>query len=129
MNVTHSDEEVMAALRKAVELKGEDYTYPDNEMADGTCRYATAESTPSCIVGHVVHILDPEAFAQLARVEGEHGTDAASSLAWRPIDGGEGYLAPGFWSDRAAGFLQAAQNMQDGGFTWGDALAHAEDYR
>lgn len=129
MNVTHSDEEVMAALRKAVELKGSDYVYPKSEKVEGVCQYATSEGTPSCIVGHVVHILDPKAFEQLSHVEGVQGTDSASSLAWRPFDDGMAYLPEGFWSGRAGDFLQDAQTLQDGGGTWGDALAVAEDNR
>lgn len=118
-------EQALEALRKAVKLKGEDYVYPEEEKFMSSCRYATDEGKPSCIVGHVVNILDPEAFAHLAAVEAEQGTTAAEDLTHSGYD--DSYLPVDFWDRDTARVLGIAQAQQDIGSKWGDALGTAED--
>lgn len=117
-------EQALEALRKAVKLKGEDYVYPEEEKFMGSCRYANDEGSPSCIVGHVVYILDPEAFKHLAAVEAEQETTAVEDLT---IAYEGSYLPEDFWDRATARVLQEAQSKQDTGSKWGDALGAAED--
>lgn len=117
-------EQAMDALRKAVELKGADYVYPDSEKnsgnSDGTCMYSH-KGQPSCIVGHVINILDPEVFAGLVLKEGMYGPQGVQELD------DEGYIPADFWSEDTSLVMSAAQGIQDNRLPWGDALAEAED--
>ena len=116
---------VIAAMRKAVETKGEDYVYPKRENAKDNCYYSNEDGTPSCIVGHVLAETTPEAYAQVARTEGRL---KRSTPADRLFLG----AAPGFLnypimsdSDRETELLRAAleeaQGLQDCGHPWGQA--------
>lgn len=106
-------DEALAALEAVVAEGGEDYVYPDEEKDhDGMCRYVRKDGTPSCIVGHVVTLLDPELLPLLATKEGA----AALSL---------GFPDKLHFTNQAAQVLDAAQQEQDNGKTWGEALAYA----
>lgn len=117
---------VLEALEEAVAEKGEDYKYEFPEDADGECVYSTHDGAPSCIVGYVVKRLDPELFERLHTAE------------WEEVDEGERdtpYVF-GWWmytegqdlDERPAHkALIAAQNKQDGGHTWGEALERAKE--
>ena len=129
-----SAEDVLAALTKAVEAEGADYTYehPLIEVADeydgaptwvksDECLYAVpSDGAPSCIVGHAIFTLDPEVFQELARVEDQRGAEVAEDLSDR------GYLPPDFWDPRGMAVAAAAQRCQDSGDSWGTALSAAE---
>lgn len=110
-------------MQKAIEIKGEDYFYPVDEDA---CLYAI-DGKPSCIVGYAINILDPDAFANLASVEEEYGTENAESLTDAPLGGKVRYLPGDFWDDDAAYFASVVQSNQDRGIQWGLALAYGED--
>lgn len=117
-------EQAMEALRKAVELKGANYMYPDSEKntrtSEGTCMYSH-KGQPSCIVGHVINILDPKVFAGLETQEMLYGPQGAEDLTL------QGYLPADFWSKDTGRVMAIAQGMQDTRHSWGDALAEAED--
>lgn len=117
-------EQALEALRKAVELKGSDYVYPPGEKDSphGSCMYAH-NGSPSCIVGHLVNILDPEIFARLAAAEEQGGPHGAEELTNPDVN----YLPEDFWSPSTARVLGFAQYAQDRGELWGTALATAED--
>lgn len=115
--MTFTREDVLYAAREALAEKGEDYIYLKRE-----CVYAE-DGVPSCFVGHVVYILDPEAFAQLAEREDEYGTESVKFLMGSDDD----YLPLYFWTADAADLLAIVQDGQDRRKTWGDALAYAED--
>lgn len=112
-------DQVLDAAREAVNEKGSEYIYPG---AGSACFYATYNEKPSCIVGHVIFKLDPEAFATIATAEREGGeSKAATDLEYSD------WLPDNFWTADAATAMQYAQVAQDEGATWGDALAAAED--
>lgn len=97
-------------LKRAVEEKGADYVYPEDEKwADGMCRYFRPDGAPLCIVGHVLHYLG------VTRVT--EGRGAAAAL----LGAGVTTVPTTHWA------LQEAQCCQDGGGTWGEALAAFEE--
>lgn len=114
--MTFTRQDVLEAARMVVADKGEGYVYEKF-----SCSYAD-NGEPSCFVGHVVYILDKEAFARLAKVEEELGTESVKYLM-----GGDDYLPVGFWTTAASDFLAIVQDQQDGRETYGYALATAED--
>lgn len=112
--MTYTNEQINAALKKALEDRGEDYVYPDDEKHNGGCMYATENGTPSCIVGYVLNELDPEKFAEVARWERDE--DTADTAV------GDAYLAVGLDLHRdQVDALEAAQVKQDQGLPWGRA--------
>lgn len=123
-------EDILEAMAKAVEARGEDYKYiypkvdtPDywgemKSVPSDSCLYVDPnDGTPSCIVGHAIHTLDPEAFQHLAEAERENPD---TQVALRLIE--EGFLPEGFWVEEAARIAQVAQTAQDSRLTWGEAL-------
>mgnify|MGYP003441213565 CR=1 FL=1 len=111
-------DDVLNATRKIVEEKGGDYRYDPEGHG---CLYA-ADGTPSCLVGHVINALDPEAFTILA------GMEADRSMSMPAVELRDGdWLAEDFWSDDAEVAMQAAQDAQDSGLTWGQAVYAAEN--
>lgn len=138
--MTFTYQDVLDAARKVVAEKGADYVYPRNMGGAGYGQgvpkgkgpvYAEGE-IPSCLVGHVIYALDPEAFANLAAVEAELGTVSAEDLTLGVCYDAEeddeyGYLPSDFWDVEAEALMNTAQNYQDRGKPWGDSLALAED--
>lgn len=118
--MTFTREDVLKAARKVVEDVGPDYIYPGPDEGE-PCLYAV-NGAPSCLVGHVIALLDPEEFKRLAAVEKDLGTEAANFLHHQ-----DRYLPHYFWTDEAAEFMQVVQNHQDARKTWGTSLAIAED--
>lgn len=111
--------QVLAALKAAVEKRGEDYVYVN---ADGvkagttelSCEYThhagTDAATPGCIVGQVYFDLTGELVPEYQN---------ASTIS-------EFFTSPReVFTDAAAGLLLVAQRRQDDGATWGEALAAA----
>lgn len=112
--MTYTNAQINAALKKALADRGEDYVYPESEKHKGGCMYATEDGAPSCIVGYVLHVLDPEKFAEVATWERKKGTgDTAVDDAWRDLD-------LDFQLDQVEA-LRMAQVKQDRGDTWGTA--------
>lgn len=89
-------------LARAVAEKGEDYVYPEEEKDGVGCHYFY-EGRPSCIIGHVL--------SYLGMTEGPEGSGAIFALRRLGFSPAEEYAAV------------AAQESQDAGRTWGDALA------
>lgn len=112
--MTYTNVEINAALKKALEAKGEDYVYPEEEKHKGGCMYATADGAPSCIVGHVLHELDPEGFAKVAKWERKKGTGDTA------VDDAVNALGLNFHPDQVEA-LRMAQVNQDKGAPWGAA--------
>ena len=141
--MTFTRQDVLDAARKIVAEKGPDYVYPRNSVT-GTgyngSGYGGANGPvyaeggkPSCLVGHVVHALDPEVFAHLAAVEEVRGTESADNLTYYGFssemedEGNYWYVPEDFWNEEAQQLMNQAQHYQDAGTPWGDALARAED--
>ena len=105
--------EFLHALRQVVAEKGAGYVYPKSgkRAAAGdlapVCQYRV-NGGPSCIIGHV---LDRLGIVTEPRHE---GCEASHVIA---LYGG---------SEQVAALADAAQVVQDGGDTWGDALAEVE---
>lgn len=99
-------------LNEIAAEKPDNYTYTsDPKTADkrlatpgnAKCFYEHADKTPGCIIGHLIHRLNPE--FDLSEVE-KMGADKAA-------------YAAGIYVDRSvAGFLCAVQSRQDNGHTW-----------
>ena len=119
--------DVIKAMQEVVDEQGEDYEY---ESIGGACYYGDRDGNPSCIVGHVIHKLDPEAFDHVVKIEREWDSCAAKGLT-RVADGAglsesNRYLPEDFWDANTAFVLQAAQGAQDLGSPWGSVLVQAE---
>lgn len=108
---TYTNAEINAALKAAVEEKGEDYTYPSTLMG---CFYQES-GQPSCIVGHVLYSLDPEMFQRVAEWEAS-STSGGNTRFIYVVD----ELSLPFRTDQV-GALQAAQDAQDLHQSWGTA--------
>lgn len=109
---------VTETLKSLLAEKGEDYIYPG---AGRNCTYSEGDGAPSCIVGHVVAALDPEAFKQIVEVERYEGE---SWSAAQMFSEGFGEAGATVATDSAvlATALQLAQEVQDSGASWGDAV-------
>lgn len=112
--MTYTNAEINAALKKALEAKGEDYVYP---QADGNCVYSL-EGEPSCIVGHVLHTLDPEMFKRVAEFERDYDQNRGDTSFGAMVLGMD---LPFEAEQRRA--LQGVQAYQDAGHTWGNSVA------
>ncbi len=106
---------VIAAAAAEVEKVGDDFIYKKDEryvLEDGTlgsaiCIYYEPDGTPSCIVGRILHnagIISPYTFD----MEGASARRVASDR--------------GDFTDEALKFLDALQDHQDRGVTWGRSL-------
>lgn len=126
-------------LRMAVETKGEDYQY---EQPDGTgCFYTLPGNTaPSCIVGHalayagvpldVLHAIDfggviredPDFPGEEYEESGSLGDTTANNedvIAWLERNGA-------VLDREAIDVFHKAQQWQDDGIAWGEAVAAAQ---
>lgn len=126
---TYDYDETLSLLRAAVELKGEDYVYtnPNGEMAtiDGgitDCFYVDEsgdDAVPSCIVGHVFHAMGIPVLDML-KIEGSSvNSDVTEDL----LRDNSIQVTP-----RATRLLYSAQDLQDSGHTWGEAVDDAVRY-
>lgn len=107
-------DEIRAAIKRAVEERGEDYVYPEEEKKENPirhsmeCQYRKADGTPSCLIGLAVYYINPDIV--LPEFRG----------AW---------VALQEFADRdAIDYAQAAQTVQDEGGTWGKAYHRAEEW-
>lgn len=111
-------DEARALLAEVVAEKGGDYVYPRANMSDSDgnsalCVYFEPDGSPSCIVGHLL----ARKGITLSTLGDDSNQVGVSSL----VD--DGILA----CDKiTADALYEAQASQDGGDTWGEALADAE---
>lgn len=117
----YTDQQFIDAIRKAVEIRGEDYVYPSKEehpeywgnpYFDNTaishnlvCRYQLDDGTPACIVGLALSLIDP------GLVPASNITSAAAKV-----------LRTKGFSKSIQSSADAAQCVQDGGGDWGEAL-------
>lgn len=105
-------------LERAIAEKGESYVYDAPDGSD-TCVYAVEDDegnlAPSCIVGHVLNYLDPEALQEAHFYEGHRAYFLRGAM--------ESVSIP----DETARYLNGIQTEQDSGVTWGEAV-HAYDY-
>lgn len=119
---------VIAAMRKAVETKGEDYVYPM-----GGCTYSNPDGSPSCIVGHVLADVTPKTYDAIHKEENSTGVGqffflvAGGSYTHRDSEGnetpvcGEIHAPTPTETELLRAALDAAQQVQDGGEPWGEA--------
>lgn len=111
----YTNAQINVALKAALDAKGDDYVY--EERLNGACVYSL-EGRPSCIVGHVLHALDPDMFERVAAFEanqGENNGDTSFSNVVVKLN------LPFETDQRRA--LQEVQAEQDNGKPWGGAVA------
>jgi len=111
--------EALELLERAMQAKGEDYVDPNAVMGEG-CEYGDEFGHPSCIVGHVFSYLGVD-------VTTVSRGSVRAVVEQVGIIGHSGELipdTPGF-TYNALTVLDRAQSIQDGGGTWGDAVASA----
>ena len=124
MSAKFTNQEITAAIKAALAAMGEDYVYkriPNDVSGSDGCLYAVG-GQPSCIVGHVLHTLDPEMFEKVADYE-------ENLPQYR--DSGFGEVAEcldlPFDRDQVSA-LCLMQVAQDGGRTWSAAAREYEEY-
>ncbi|WP_217181590.1 hypothetical protein [Streptomyces sp. AC495_CC817] len=116
---TYTNAEIVAAARDAVAEKGAGYIYSNPSSHGPVCVYAALDGAPSCIVGHVLAKIDPEAFASVAEWERDPhtvGTGVREAFADLELN----------FTVAQVIVLEKAQNLQDHGRYWGVALREIE---
>ena len=100
-----TDEQVLDALIESLRERGPDFKY-EKEEGLSNCTYSTADEEPSCLVGKVVHKLDPEAFREMA-----HREHNGMGVLMRPAD----EVLPEFLeiSEKMLAILYGVQTDQD----------------
>lgn len=118
--MTYTYDQTIELLQRAVAEKGDSYVY-EKELGLFPCRYFNNQGTPSCIVGHVFDYVglltvidDSRNYSQV------NGTIGGSGQRVMPEPIAEAF------SDASFVALQAAQDAQDDGKTWGEALIAAK---
>lgn len=113
--LTPEETEALRIMREIVAEKGHDYVYPESEKDGSLCQYLRYDENgtavgPSCIAGHylVRTGMDVES---LRHSEGRGVIVVVGKI---PLD------------SRLAGALGIAQEAQDRGETWGQALRFFE---
>lgn len=114
-------ENFRAALQKAVEDRGEGWVYPDNAEWRApnhigetyACLYVKADGLPACLIGYAVHAIDPEGFAH--KMGGREKPLIVRADQFLHLFGvkDEGLM----------GAAMDAQDAQDQGYSWGEAVA------
>lgn len=111
-------EQALAGLRAAVAERGRDYV--DQLAANGACRYVI-DGGPSCIAATALFKVGVPV-EELARWE---GNSVRAMKADRRVDA-SGRM--GFLTEDAVMVLTRAQQHQDVGRTWGEALDVSEGF-
>lgn len=89
-----------------------DYVYR-SPLGTDSCVYGEDESTPSCIIGHLIYRLDPEIFPEVVR---EYNSSGASAVV--------GAYADLFQdSQKIRELLTWTQVEQDAGTPWKESVA------
>jgi len=104
--------DVIEALRRACDTKGHDYVY---EKVDDKCLYVDASSgklQPSCIAAYALVDMGVIGLADLQEWEDQAPTGIGRDM---PV------------TVAALNALGAAQLLQDGGATWGEALKWVDE--
>lgn len=117
----YTNEQIVTAAREAVAEKGVEYVYQKGGGELSACYYATPDMKPSCIVGHILAKIAPEAFEDVAAHERKPDPDYNGTGIKRVAD----ELNLGFTPDQVYR-LNQAQIQQDRGDTWGEALRAIE---
>ena len=108
--------EAVELLQRAVAEKGADYVYDPDSANPGSygCAYFQQDGTPSCLVGHVI------AYKGLTKgllgVWNGSDVDLLVERGFLDLD------------ERAQWLLANAQNLQDNGKSWGEALDGAIEF-
>lgn len=117
-------EHVLQVTREVVDEKGPGYFYETVARYDkgAGCWYSDEKGNPSCLVGHVIQRLDPEAFQEVVEFElYEQRSDAAINL---PMHNPR---LRALMTEDAWQAMQIAQARQDEGKSWSEALYAAEN--
>lgn len=119
---TYTNAEILTVASEIVAEYGADYLYPG---ANG-CTYTNEDDTPSCLVGHIVARLDPEAFERVIREETARGAtnEDRCSQTWSAT--AMNRRADTNFTDAQLMALCDAQERQDCGDSWGYALEALE---
>lgn len=113
-----TNNEVLTALREAVEEKGDEFIYTEADDYFGRCTYSVG-GAPSCLVGHAIAKLNPTQFARVVSIESEHGSF--------PIQELDRHAGTSGFTEQQIHALAEAQGIQDLNGTWGTAFRAAED--
>lgn len=108
MQITEA--EFTAAMEAAVAERGENYVY--KAPLDGDCVYVDQDGNPSCLIGAAIAKIDPSLLPEW----GDFANDGGAAATFGHV----------LSTHRLALAADQAQNTQDGGGTWGDAL---ENYK
>lgn len=104
-------DEMRDAIKRAVAERGKSYVYPgaSSDSEKGVeCRYRFEDGTPGCIVGLAVSYVDPK-LTLPERKNAEYALEGVAEFT-------------------AITYALKAQDAQDIGRTWGDALSVAESF-
>jgi len=117
----YDEHETLGVLRYVVQQKGPQHVYQRHQEVGYVCLYYDrAAGCPSCLVGHVLEQLGFP--PPPASIEGRAVRTIIDGVALTDF---EAYWTEKFTS-RAIHLLAVAQDSQDGGETWGEALERAE---
>ena len=109
---------VIEGLTAIVDEFGEDYVYPEKEAVIPRCLYVH-DGEPDCIVGKFLHSVGIP-LERLKKADEVDGGTPAWKLLGQLED--ERVLTA---EDRGLNILQRAQDHQDSGIAWGEALRRA----
>lgn len=120
----HTNEEIINAAKTAVAAKPEGEAFIYERPNDGDCVYRDQEGNPSCLVGYILHTLEPEFFDSIPFVdEMDYGEEYTNDEPFPRLE-----ISGTAFTDEQAEALRLAQQMQDGGDTWGHALGALAEY-
>lgn len=120
-------ETVKEVLLELIEGDGASYKYesPNGDI----CMYSERDGSPSCIVGHVIQRLQPEAFQTIHDYEWLYvDADAEDAYRARSVSVGNIFEEVNVdipMSSETFRLLQVTQRLQDAGLSWGAAVNDA----
>lgn len=119
-------ETVKALVLAEIEKEGEDYIYKADEREKGQplCMNYEEDGTPSCLVGRA---LDSGGVFTFEQLNIRRGPEGEGNLLAMGIDTVVKELNIAIDND-AYDFLWTLQDMQDDGYTWGQAFEKAVNY-
>lgn len=113
--MTYTNGQIGTALRAALDKMGEDYVYEN--ISGDNCVYAVG-GEPSCIVGHVLHALDPDMFEKVVQFESNPIKNKGDTSFANVVEA----LRLPFHTDQKYA-LDCIQADQDAHAPWGEAVA------